>query len=155
MEKSTDIRETEELEINRRMSERADDIDNTTYRYLAEVLKLGENDEEEKFPWNIEILRNVFDSAVSVLKEHGYAVCDPYVATSESGRQYLCTPSECGCESCSCQDEFMEKERILSGIDDMAALIGLKVMDGDHDSVIVRNGRLDMDFEISVKLIEG
>uniref|UniRef100_UPI002677339E hypothetical protein n=1 Tax=Faecalibaculum rodentium TaxID=1702221 RepID=UPI002677339E len=103
----TEMEETGELEITQRMSERADAIDNATYRYLAELLELEEDDPEEKFPWNIEILRTVFDSAVSTLQEHGYAVCNPYVATPESGRQYLCTSSECGCESCSCQDGFM------------------------------------------------
>lgn len=155
MEKNTEIEETQELEINERMSERADDIDNATYRYLAELLELNEDDPEEKFPWNIEILRKVFDSAVSALQEHGYAVCNPYVSTSESGRQYYCTPSECGCERCGCQDEFMEKERILSSIDDAVALSGLKVMDGDHDSIIVRESRTGMDFEIRVSQLAG
>lgn len=151
----TEMEETEELEINQRMSERADDIDNATYRYLTELLGLDADDPEEKFPWDMEILRTVFDSAVSTLGKHGYAVCNPYVATTESGRQYLCTLSECGCESCNCQDEFMEKERIFSSIEEAVARGGLKVMDGDHDSIIVRNGRLGMDFEISVKQMEG
>ncbi len=151
----TAIEETEELEINQKMAERADDIDNATYQYLAALLELGDDEAGEKFPWNIEILRKVFDSAVSILLEHGYAVCNPYVATSKNGRQYLCTLSECGCESCSCQDEFMEKDRILSGIEDAAALGGLKVLDGDHDSIIVRNSRLDMDFEIAIRQLAG
>ena len=152
MEKNTGKKEeAKELEISQRMSERADDIDNATYRYLAELLELNEGDPEEKFPWNIEILRKVFDSAVSILQEYGYAVCNPYVATSESGRQYRCTLSECGCESCNCQDEFMEKDRIISNIEDAVALSGLKVMDGDDDCILVRNSRLDMDFQISVK----
>lgn len=146
--------ETKELELNQRMTERADDIDNATYRYLAELLELDEDDPEEKFPWNIEVLRKVFDSAVSALREHGYAVCNPYVSISESGRQYLCTPSECGCKKCSCQDDFMEKDRILSGIENAVACDGMKVLDGNDNSIIVRNSRLDMDFEISVKRIE-
>lgn len=157
MEKNTEkveLEERKELEITQRMSERADDIDNATYRYLAELLELDADDPEEKFPWNIEILRTVFDSSVSILQEHGYAVCNPYVSTSENGRQYLCTPSECGCKSCNCQDEFMEKDRILSDIEDAVARSGLKVLDGDAESVIVRNSRLDMDFQISVRQIE-
>lgn len=147
----TGMEETEELEINQRMSERADDIDNATYRYLTELLGLDADDPEEKFPWDMEVLRTVFDSAVSTLGKHGYAVCNPYVATTESGRQYLCTLSECGCESCNCQDEFMEKDRILSDIEDAAARGGLKVTDGNSDSIIVRNSRLDMDFRISIE----
>lgn len=157
MKKNTgkkEMEETEELEISQRMSERADDIDNATYRYLAEILELNEGDPEEKFPWNIEILRKVFDSAVSTLQEYGYAVCNPYVATSESGRQYRCTLSECGCGNCNCQDDFMEKERILSSIEDAIARSGLKVLDGDDDCILVRNSRIDMDFQISVKSLE-
>ena len=157
MKKNTgkkEMEETEELEISQRMSERADDIDNATYRYLAELLELNEGDPEEKFPWNIEILRKVFDSAVSTLQEYGYAVCNPYVATSESGRQYRCTLSECGCGNCNCQDDFMEKERILSSIEDAIARSGLKVLDGDDDCILVRNSRMDMDFQISVKSLE-
>lgn len=50
-----------------------------------------------------------YDSTVSALQEYGYAVCNPYVAMSESGRQYRCTISECGCGNCNCQDDFMEK----------------------------------------------
>ena len=157
MEKNTgkkEMEETEELEISQRMSERADDIDNATYRYLAELLELNESDSEEKFPWNIEILRKVFDSAVSILQEYGYTVCNPYVAMSESGRQYRCTLSECGCGNCNCQDDFMEKERILSSIEDAIARSGLKVLDGDDDCILVRNSRMDMDFQISVKSLE-
>lgn len=157
MKKNTgkkEMEETEELEISQRMSERADDIDNATYRYLVELLELNEGDPEEKFPWNIEILRKVFDIAVSILQEYGYAVCNPYVATSESGRQYRCTLSECGCGNCNCQDDFMEKERILSNIEDAIARSGLKVLDGDDDCILVRNSRMDMDFQISVKSLE-
>ena len=157
MEKNTEkkeMEETEKLEISQRMSERADDIDNATYRYLAELLELNEGDPEEKFPWNIEILRKVFDSAVSILLEYKYAVCNPHVAMSESGRQYRCTLSECGCGNCNCQDDFMEKERILSSIEDAIARSGLKVLDGDDDCILVRNSRMDMDFQISVKSLE-
>lgn len=157
MKKNTgkkEMEETEELEISQRMSERADDIDNATYRYLAELLELNEGDPEEKFPWNIEILRKVFDSAVSIFQEYGYAICNPYVAMSESGRQYRCTLSECGCGNCNCQDDFMEKERILSSIEDAIARSGLKVLDGDDDRILVRNSRMDMDFQISVKSLE-
>ncbi len=45
----------------------------------------------------------------------------------------------------------MEKDRIISNIEDAVALSGLKVMDGDDDCILVRNSRLDMDFQISVK----
>ena len=155
LEKNSGKKKTERLELSSKMVDRTDWIDNQTYWYLMQLLELSPDESEEKFPWNIEILRNVFDSTVSILKEYGHAVCNPYVATSDTGRQYRCTLSECGCESCNCQDEFMEKERLLSNIEDAAATNGFKVMDGDKDCIIVRNSEMDMDFEIRVSQLAG
>ena len=155
LEKNSGKKKTERLDLSSKMVDRTDWIDNQTYWYLMQLLELSPDESEEKFPWNIEILRNVFDSTVSILEEYGHAVCNPYVATSDTGRQYRCTLSECGCESCNCQDEFMEKERLLSNIEDAAATNGFKVMDGDKDCIIVRNSEMDMDFEICVGQLAG
>ncbi len=155
LEKNSGKKKTERLDLSPKMVDRTDWIDNQTYWYLMQLLELSPDESEEKFPWNIEILRNVFDSTVSILEEYGHAVCNPYVATSDTGRQYRCTLSECGCESCNCQDEFMEKERLLSNIEDAAARNGFKVMDGDKDCIIVRNSEMDMDFEIRVGQLAG
>ena len=155
LEKNSGKKRTERLDLSPKMVDRTDWIDNQTYWYLMQLLELSPDESEEKFPWNIEILRNVFDSTVSILEEYGHAVCNPYVATSDTGRQYRCTLSECGCESCNCQDEFMEKERLLSNIEDAAATNGFKVMDGDKDCIIVRNSEMDMDFEIRVGQLAG
>lgn len=155
LEKNSGKKKTERLDLSPKMVDRTDWIDNQTYWYLMQLLELSPDESEEKFPWNIEILRNVFDSTVSILNEYGHAVCNPYVATSDTGRQYRCTLSECGCESCNCQDEFMEKERLLSNIEDAAATNGFKVMDGDKDCIIVRNSEMDMDFEIRVGQLAG
>lgn len=156
MEKKTEeMAETGEVEMTQRMAERAGWIDTQTYWYLMQLLELNVDQAQERLPWDIEILRKVFDSTVSILKEYGHAVCNPYVATSDTGRQYRCTLSECGCESCNCQDEFMEKERLLSNIEDAAATNGFKVMDGDKDCIIVRNSEMDMDFEIRVGQLAG
>ncbi len=155
LEKNSGKKKAERLDLSPKMVDRTDWIDNQTYWYLMQLLELSPDESEEKFPWNIEILRNVFDSTVSILEEYGHAVCNPYVATSDTGRQYRCTLSECGCESCNCQDEFMEKERLLSNIEDAAATNGFKVMDGDKDCIIVRNSEMDMDFEIRVGQLAG
>nr|WP_296439166.1 hypothetical protein [uncultured Acetatifactor sp.] len=156
MEKKTEeMAETGEVEMTQRMAERAGWIDTQTYWYLMQLLELNVDQAQERLPWDIEILRKVFDSTVSILKEYGHAVCNPYVATPDTGRQYRCTLSECGCESCNCQDEFMEKERLLSNIEDTAARNGFKVMDGDKDCIIVRNSEMDMDFEIRVGQLAG
>lgn len=138
LEKNSGKKKTERLDLSSKMVDRTDWIDNQTYWYLMQLLELSPDESEEKFPWNIEILRNVFDSTVSILEEYGHAVCNPYVATSDTGRQYRCTLSECGCESCNCQDEFMEKERLLSNIEDAAARNGWG--QGLHHCPEQRNG---------------
>ena len=154
VEKSGETR-ADEVEMNQKMTERADWIDTQTYWYLMQLLEISTAEAEEKFPWNIEILRNVFDSSVSILKEYGYAVCNPYIATPDTGRQYRCTLSECGCASCGCQDGFMEKERILSNIEDAAARNGLKIVGGGKDSLSVREGSTDADYEVRVSRLAG
>lgn len=148
MEKN--LAELEGLELNSKMEERADWIDTQTYWYLLQLLELKVNEAEEKFPWNIEILRRVFDSTVYILLEYGHVVCNPYVSESGNGRQYRCTLSECGCERCNCQDEFMEKERLLSIIEDAVEENGLKIMDSGEDSIIVKESSTDKNFEIRV-----
>ena len=155
LEKNSGKKKAERLDLSPKMVDRTDWIDNQTYWYLMQLLELSPDESEEKFPWNIEILRNVFDSTVSILEEYGHAVCNPYVATSDTGRQYRCTLSECGCESCNCQDEFMEKERLLSNIEDAVVLTGLKIISGGKDSIIVREGSIDADFEIRVSQLAG
>ncbi len=146
MEKKTEEMKTGEVEINQKMTERADWIDTQTYWYLMQLLEISTAEAEEKFP---------FEEAVTVLNKHGYKVCDPYISTPEVGRQYRCTLSECGCENCNCQDEFMEKERLISNIEDAVALIGLKIISGGKDSIIVREGSIDADFEIRVSQLAG
>lgn len=155
LEKNSGKKKTERLDLSSKMVDRTDWIDNQTYWYLMQLLEISTAEAEEKFPWNIAIIREVFEEAVTVLNKHGYKVCDPYISTPEVGRQYRCTLSECGCESCNCQDEFMEKERLLSNIEDAAATNGFKVMDGDKDCIIVRNSEMDMDFEIRVGQLAG
>ena len=155
--KEAEAKETEPKEVgmNERMTERVNQIDTQTYWYAMQLLGLGTAEAEKKFPWDIAILREIFESAVPVLNNHGHNVCDPYISTPETGRQYRCTLSECECKHCDCQDEFMEKERLLSNIEDSAAMNGLKIMGGGKDSIIVRNEKVDQDFEISVTELAG
>ena len=73
------IRKTNEVEMNEKMMKRVEDIDNLTYTYLKGLLELDETEAEEKFPWNIEILREVSEETVTILCRHGYEVCNPYI----------------------------------------------------------------------------
>lgn len=154
-EKKTEKKRADEVEMNQKMTERVEWIDTHTYWYLMQLLEISTAEAEKKFPWNIEILREVFEDAVAVLNKHGYSVCDPYISTQDTGRQYRCTLSECGCKSCNCQDEMMEKERLLSNIEDAVAMNGLKIISGGKDSIIVREGNTDKDFEIRVSQLAG
>lgn len=155
MEKKTEEMKTGEVEMNQRMTERVEWIDKQTYWYLMQLLDIDVDEAEKIMPWNIEILREVFEDAVAVLNKHGYNVCDPYISTPEVGRRYRCTLSECGCKSCSCQDEMMEKERLISNIEDAVAITELKIISGGEDSIIVREGSIDTDFEIRVSQLAG
>lgn len=155
MEKKIEEMKTGEVEMNQRMTERVGWIDKQTYWYLMQLLDIDVDEAEKIMPWNIEILRKVFEDAVAVLNKHGYNVCDPYISTPEVGRRYRCTLSECGCKSCSCQDEMMEKERLLSNIEDAVAITGLKIISGGEDNIIVKEGSTDKDFEIRVSQLAG
>lgn len=154
-EKKTEKKRADKVEMNQKMTDRVSWIDKQTYWYLIQLLDLDVDEAKEKFPWNIEILREVLKGAVAVLNNHGYNVCEPYISTPEVGRQYRCTLSECGCKSCNCQDEMMEKERLISNIEDAVAITGLKIISGGEDSIIVREGSIDADFEIRVSQLAG
>lgn len=144
-----------EAKMNQRMTERVNWIETQTYWYLMQLLGVKVEEAREIIPWNIEIIRKVFEYAVAVLNTHGYSVCDPHISTPEYGRQYRCTLSECGCETCNCQDIFMEKERIISNIEDAVALTGMQITGGNRDSVFVREGSMNTDFEIRVIELAG
>lgn len=155
MKKITKKIATKKVRLNKRMKERVQRINSQTYWYLMQLLDLEVDEAKIIFPRNTNILKEVFKAATAVLEKHGYRVCSPHMSTSETGRQCLCTPSECGCESCSCQAEFMEKERLFSSIENALALSGLKILDGDNDCIIVRSGSADKDFEIRISQLAG
>lgn len=155
MKKITEKKATKKLRMNQRMKERDQRIDSQTYWYLMQLLDLEVDEAKKKFPRNTKIFNEVIKAATAVLEKYGYRVCNPHIFASETGRQYLCTPSECGCESCSRQDKFMEKERLFSSIENAIAFSGLKILDGDNDCILVRAGSSDIDFEIRISQLAG
>lgn len=59
--------------------ERNDDLDNSAYNLALKMLDLdNQPDHETAFPWNMEIIGAMLESAQEILGEHGYAVCWPY-----------------------------------------------------------------------------
>ena len=155
MKKKTGKTAAEKVKMNQRMTERIQWINKQTCWYLMQLLNLDMDEAKKEFPRDAKILKEVSKAATAILKKHGYKICSPYITTSETGRQYLCTPSNCGCESCSRQDEFMEKERLFSSIENAVALSGLKVLGGDNDCILVRADSTDMDFEIRISRLAG
>ena len=73
MEKRTEETETGEVEMTQRMAERAGWIDTQTYWYLMQLLELNVDQAQKRFPWDIEILRKVFDSTIAILRGYGHA----------------------------------------------------------------------------------
>ena len=49
----------------------------------------------------------------------------------------------------------MERERLLSNIEDAVAITGLKIIGGGEDNIIVKEGSTDKDFEIRVSQLVG
>lgn len=154
-EKRTLNTETGAVEMNKKMHDRVHWIESQTYWYLMQLLELDMDEAKEKLPWDIEMLREILDETVSILEKRGYRVCDPYIAIPENGRQYRCTLSECGCGHCNCQNEWMEKERLISNIEDTIVESGLKIVSGGKDKLIARADSLDTDFEIRISELAG
>ena len=78
----------DEVEMNEVMINRADVLDNAAYRYFLELLELNGAEHEkveEIFPWDVSILRDLLDYAVSLLGNRNLYICNPSVM-EEYGR---------------------------------------------------------------------
>ena len=61
------------------LTERNDELDNAAYELALKMLGLNNQpDRETAFPWNMEIIGAMLESAQDILEEHGYAACWPY-----------------------------------------------------------------------------
>ena len=147
----------EEVEMNEAMINRADALDNAAYRYFLELLELdgAENEKvEEIFPWDVSILRQLLDYAVSLLGNRNLYICNPCVM-EEDGRVYRCTLSECGCKKCHCQNSFMEKERVLARITEAMKINGIELMKSDQDGMDIREKATGCQFRIQITQAES
>ena len=147
----------EEVEMNEAMINRADALDNAAYRYFLELLELdgAENEKvEEIFPWDVSILRQLLDYAVSLLGNRNLYICNPCVM-EEYGRVDRCTLSECGCKKCHCQNSFMEKERVLARITEAMKINGIELMKSDQDGMDIREKATGCQFRIQITQAES
>lgn len=142
----------QEVELNDKMIERRDQIDNATYRLFQELLDLSDEEAEKVYPWDIADIMELQGYAIAILNRKDHYVCNPSVTTKD-GRQYRCTLSECFCKNCKCQDEFMEKERILCCIEESLDREGLEITGITEDSISIRERTSASDFKISIAKI--
>lgn len=144
--------ELQEVEMNDAMVERADELDNAAYQYFLSLLELNGAEHEkveEVFPWDVSLLRKLLNYAIELLGMKRLYICNPSIMT-EYGRQYRCTPSECGCSECHCQDKFMEKERILARISEAMKINDLEIVKSDEDGMRVREKTTNYQYQIQV-----
>lgn len=58
---------------------RNDELDNAAHELAMLMLSAnGTPLEDDQFPWNMEIIGAILESAKSILEEHGYPTCWPY-----------------------------------------------------------------------------
>ena len=142
----------EQLELTDRMIERSDELEHAVYDMLITLLQLKGEEIDREFPWNITIIREILDHAIAVLAKEGRPVCNPYI-THTGKLDYLCTLSECGCSKCSCQEEFMEQERILGRIDEAMTMNGLEVTGLNGTVLTVKEPGTKECFEIVIRKV--
>lgn len=142
----------QEIEMNDKMLERRDQIDNATYHLFQELLDVTDEEAEKIYPWDIADIELLQGYAISILSRKGHFICNPSITTKE-GRQYRCTLTECYCKECKCQDAFMEKERILGCIEESLDREGLEITDTTEDSITFRENTTSSDFKLSITAI--
>lgn len=90
------------MEFTDDMIDRIDKMDQAVYQMCLVFLQLSDTDDlDTKFPWNVEVIGEIYDCTVEILRRNGYKVCDPCVESSESDRDRYCEVKECGFETCS------------------------------------------------------
>lgn len=142
-------------EMTERMVERYDFINEVVYHALLDILEIDKDQAKTQFPKDVELIRDAFDGMYAALVKRRYSVCDPYVTTSDQGRVYRCTPSECGNKVCHYQDENMEQERILARMEEALVRQDIKLVESGTDSFTVKEDWSDKQFQISVKALAG
>ena len=143
----------QEIELNDKMLERRDQIDNAIYHLFQELLDVTDEEAEKIYPWDIADIEQLQGYAIAILNRKGHLICNPSITTKE-GRQYRCTLTECYCKECKCQDEFMEKERILGCIEESLESEGLEITGITEDSISFRENTTASDFLISITAIK-
>lgn len=142
----------QEVEMNDKMLERREQIDNATYHLFQELLDITDEEAEKIYPWDIADIELLQGYAISILNRKGHYICNPSITTRED-RQYRCTLTECYCKECKYQDEFMEKERILGCIEDSLDREGLEIISTTEDSITFREKTTMSDFNLSITAI--
>lgn len=87
------------LEMTDVMARQQDMVDNAVYEVCYKVLGIPEGEQEEKFPWNMQILAVVRECITDALSQFGKYVCYPYIEHAD-GKESFCKTEDCHCECC-------------------------------------------------------
>lgn len=85
--------------MNDAMLSQQDLIDNATYDVCCAFLGISDEERDNKFPWDIQILGVVRESITDALLQFGKTVCYPYIEDDGEKITY-CSTDECCCEKC-------------------------------------------------------
>ncbi len=97
----------EELEMTDAMLRQQDLIDNATYDVCCSYLGIPDEERENLFPWNMQILAQVREGITDALLQFGKPVCYPYIEHDEAGSRY-CNQKDCYCENCVRDSESIQ-----------------------------------------------
>lgn len=74
-------------------------IDNAVYEVCYRALGIPDGEQEEKFPWDMQILAVVRECIMDALLQFGKPVCYPYIKHTD-GKESFCKTEDCHCECC-------------------------------------------------------
>lgn len=89
----------QELEMTDAMLQQQDIIDNATYDVCCTYLGISDEERENAFPWDIQVLSQVRESIMDAMLQFGRPVCYPYIEHDEFGSRY-CSQKDCCCMDC-------------------------------------------------------
>ncbi len=90
-----------ELEFTDAMLERVDEMEHAIYQMCNTLLHAEDDkDSENQLSWNVEILEEVKELVIWILRKHQYKVCEPYIKIDGEEQEY-CRTEECGFTNCN------------------------------------------------------
>ena len=91
-----------ELEFTEDMIDRNDSMDQAVFKMCLVFLQLEDDpDKDTKFPWDVNIIGDIFDFTVNTLRANNFLVCDPSIVQKDGGNaSQFCNTEVCGFKEC-------------------------------------------------------